>query len=238
MHKNRTIPYSEFRKVGMKLLLDNSSSLGIIMGALFGSLHVVFLIDLLIWIAIIAAEIFGTVGELTRAGSAWMTIPFSSGQGLGELLLLPLKILPLLWRLELFLSILFCIAAVPLRRTYAMQVEKARGWKGGTLLLRRFPSILFAIVFFSLFLILALPKFTGDANSPAYLIPLPSEESALLALLAIASYSAITTLVLTFIWEWGIFQGMLLLHRLMVFGPNKVTIHDIYSKFADRDEIL
>ena len=153
MHKNRTIPYSEFRKTGMKLLLEKTSNWGIIAGAIFASLQVVLVIDLLIWFVIIAAEIFGMVGEVTRAGSAWMNIPFSSGQSLGNLLILPLKLLPMLWKFDLFLSIIFCIAALPLRHTCKMQVEKAKGRKGGSLWLRHFPLLIFFITLLFAFII-------------------------------------------------------------------------------------
>lgn len=237
MSKNRTIPYSEFRRAGMRLLLEHTALPGILTGALFASLLVVLTVDIMIWFAVIAAEIFGMVGELTRAGSAWMTIPFSTGQGLDALLLLPVRMLPQLWKMDLFLSLVFCIAALPLKKSFALQQERARGWKGGSLWLRWFPGIVFFVSFFVLFLLLALPKFTAD-SSPALLIPLPASQSYLLALLAITIYSALTSLVLYFVWEWGIFRGLLLFHRTMVWGPDKIRIQDIHSLFAEKEETL
>jgi cytochrome bd-type quinol oxidase subunit 2 len=129
------------------------------------------------------------------------------------------------------------LAALPLKQSFALQQDRARGWKGGSLWLRWFPGIVFFVSFFILFLILALPKFTAD-SSAALLIPLPASQSYLLALLAITIYTVLTSLVLYFVWEWGIFRGLLLFHRTMVWGPDKVRIQDIHSLFAEKEEIL
>ena len=233
MHKNRTIPYSEFRDTGMKLLLDKTSTSGVIISSFFAAVLVAVIADLIIWFMVIAAEIFGIANDVTRGASYWLTIPFSSGQTLDQLLLLPLRLFPQFWKATLLLFGLFSILSTPLKISQQSQTDTTRKFWNS-----RFPVIVFCITLLTISLIILLPYLKKNTHSFSYPIPYELLQNPITTLFSMIIFCGIFSFILTIIWKWGIFQGMILFHKLLIYDENRVTINDICAKFTDRDEIL
>jgi len=229
MTGGRVIPLSEYRKAGFQLFYDHTPAAGLFTAALMGALLLVLGVAVLLTFVVLISELFGAGVEQTGFATLWLTLPLRSSDSIINIVFLPFRILPGLWRFDLFISILFVVAAYPARKAFFLSLYKDRGQKSGNILTRNSPLFIFSGGFLLLWLFLYMDK-------PGLMVithqPLMTVTALLMGVFLLA-------LLLQVLWEWAYFQGFLMYHTFFLHhDPERVTKQRILNLFEDKDSII
>jgi hypothetical protein len=235
MDTKRSIPLSEYRRAGFRLLYENTSTSGVLVAATIASLLITFSLALTLSLVLIAAELFGATAEATDFASAWLTIPLREQYTLSEMLLLPFETAASLWAFDLILTALFAAAALPARRSFFLNLVHERGQGSGNPVTRNWPAWIFSAAAAVALFVLMLPYFRGLPLRPGLPIAIPPDMP-LLTALGILLFAVPCGLLLQYLFEWAHFRGLLIWHRIFIFGPKRVDGQRILGLFYSEDE--